>query len=81
MKFPKLGKLQMTQQHLRLHPEKIERFTNVRIWSDQWRAWWRPDASGYTDDLFQAGIYSAKDALRKVNHCGPEKRILIVEVG
>lgn len=32
-----------TQQHLLLYPEKLKKFTNVRIWSDEHKQWWRPD--------------------------------------
>ena len=48
----------------------------VRIWTAQWGAWWRPDSSGYTDDIKQAGIYTFEDAWRRSHHCGPEKRII-----
>lgn len=78
MRFPKLAKVQLTQQHIIRHPESLDRFTTVRIWSEEWRAWWRPDGCGYTDDRTQSGLYDALDAFRRVRHCGAEKGILIV---
>jgi hypothetical protein len=33
------------------------------IWSNQHRAWWRPDSRGYTTDHAQAGRYSREDAI------------------
>lgn len=47
----------------------------VRIWSNQWLAWWRPRCSGYTDDPEQAGIYSGAEAFQSTSHAGPEKGI------
>lgn len=53
----------------------------VRIWSGEWRAWWRPNSCGYTDDVAQAGVYSFEDAWATSSHCGPEKRIVYEIVG
>lgn len=47
----------------------------VRIWSHQWRAWWRQNKCGYTDDPEQAGIFSGEEAFANTSHCGPEKEI------
>jgi len=47
----------------------------VVIWSSQLRAWWRPYARGYTDDLAQAGVWTRSEAERITAHCRPEKRI------
>ncbi len=47
----------------------------VLIWSDQHKAWWRPEASGYTTCREEAGRYWLPDARNRVDHCGPEKRI------
>ena len=32
------------------------------IWSAEWRLWWRPGRSGYTDAVDQAGRYSRQEA-------------------
>lgn len=33
------------------------------IWSNEHRAWWRPDRCGYTTHTEAAGRYSRKDAI------------------
>jgi len=47
----------------------------VYIWSNQWKAYWRPRGAGYTDNESSAGIFKFKDALNRSGHCGPEKQI------
>jgi len=34
----------------------------VLIWSNKHRAWWRPDAKGYSRDPGEAGIYDPEKA-------------------
>jgi len=48
----------------------------VRIWSDEHRAWWRAECCGYTIHGEAAGIYAFEDAWAATSHCGPEKRIV-----
>jgi hypothetical protein len=47
----------------------------VRIWSQQWKSWWRPEAQGYTRDPGQAWVLPFEEAFRRTRHCGPEKGI------
>lgn len=47
------------------------------IWSGEHECYWRPDASGYTKRICEAGRYSLEDAKKRTSHCGPEKRIEI----
>jgi hypothetical protein len=47
----------------------------VRIWSNQWHLWWRPGRCGYTDSIYQAGVYTLADALDASHHAGDEKEI------
>lgn len=72
--------MKLTQQHIKRHPEKLARFTNVHIWSEEWKLWWRPKGCGYTSEKNDAGIFSAKEAWQFCSHCGPEKKITLVEV-
>lgn len=48
---------------------------NVRVWTQEHGAWWRPDAQGYTDDDNQAWILDFPTAYERTKHCGPEKKI------
>jgi len=34
------------------------------VWSNQHRAWWRPESRGYTTRVSRAGVYSKAQALR-----------------
>lgn len=47
----------------------------VYIFSGQWRSFWRPDGSGYTRNISDAGVYTLAEAYRRTSHCGPEKEI------
>lgn len=68
--------MKLTVQHLKKHPEKLTRFTStVLIWSGQWKAWWRKNGRGYTDNINQAGTFEINNAWKRTNHCGPEKKI------
>lgn len=40
------------------------RARNYMIWSNEHRAWWRPNAAGYTADIAQAGRYTRNDAVK-----------------
>lgn len=71
---------QLTQQHLLKNPEKLANFNKVIIWSGQWKAWWRVNGSGYTDNIKLAGIWSISEAWKRVNHCGPEKHIVLQSI-
>lgn len=69
--------LRATLTSLRKRADLFQRFAgaHVRIWSGQWQQWWRPEASGYTSDFTEAGVYTFEDAWSRSSHCGPEKRI------
>ncbi len=47
----------------------------VRIWSDQWGAYWRSGRCGYTYKIAEAGIYTLEEAYDASGHCGLEKHI------
>jgi hypothetical protein len=34
------------------------------IWSNEHRAWWRPQRQGYTSSIHEAGQYSRENALK-----------------
>ena len=58
--------------------EKLKKKT-VLIWSDEWKLYWKPKAQGYTQHKSNAGIYKFEDAWAKVKHCGPDKKIKLIE--
>jgi ribosomal protein S27AE len=33
------------------------------LWSNRWNAWWGPNRSGYTNDVWQAGRYTRSEAV------------------
>lgn len=49
------------------------------IWSGQWGAFWRPDSSGYTKFVDDAGLYTMEEALADTWHAGREKQISYIE--
>jgi hypothetical protein len=49
--------------------------SSVIIRSREHGAFWGSDCRGYTENAWQAGIYSFKDAFENTCHCGPEKGI------
>lgn len=51
----------------------------VVIWSGEHRAYWRPVACGYTQELFADGLYMLEEVVRITSHCGPERRIAILD--
>ena len=53
---------------------------SVYIWSDEHRAFWRPNGSGYTSNPLDAGVYTFREAYEKTAHCGPEKKIMFYPV-
>ena len=52
----------------------------VSIWSGEHQGWWRDEGIGYTDDKAKAWVLPFEAAYRTTKHCGPEKRIIYVEV-
>jgi hypothetical protein len=53
------------------------KYSKVYIWSDQWKALWRPKAQGYTDKIEEAGFWDWKEAWELTKHSGTEKGIKI----
>lgn len=52
----------------------------VMIWSGEHHAFWRDGGCGYVEGKDGAWVLPFEDAFRTTNHCGPEKRIVYVEV-
>jgi hypothetical protein len=58
------------QNALAVHGHK-----RVRIWSDEHRAYWRPNGNGYVVERAGAGVFTVFEAYNRTAHCGPEKHI------
>jgi len=52
----------------------------VMIWSGEHHAFWRDGGCGYVETKDGAWVLPFEDAFRTTHHCGPEKRIVYVEV-
>lgn len=64
--------------------EKLKRYASikqkwlgkkVRIYSEQWRMWWRENGNGYTDNESEAWVTTFEHAWDVSHHAGPEKQI------
>lgn len=53
---------------------------SVRIWSGQWKLWWREEGAGYTHDESKAWVTTFESAYAVSKHAGPEKKIEYCEV-
>lgn len=62
------------RRHLVDFPAEIAT-ANVRIYSGEHGAYWRPNGCGYCCCIEAAGVYSFGDAFNRTWHCGPEKGI------
>lgn len=68
-------------EELKKNPELIKKLSDpdenklCLIWSGEWESWWTPNASGYTKEQCEAGIYRFRDAWNISHHAGPEKQI------
>lgn len=50
------------------------------IWSGEHHAYWKPPrGNGYTGDAFAAGVWPHAEAERMIAHCGPEKKVRVVD--
>jgi len=67
----------ITLELLKKKPQIAEKkgSEQVRIWSGEWHAYWRPEARGYTMCKQEAGIYTLQEALKVSGHCSPCKKI------
>ncbi len=76
LRRPTNPELRDTLVRLKKWPSLKKKFHGkpVRIWSDQWEAYWRP-RGGYTADGLAAGVFDFDDAWDRTHHCGPEKKI------
>lgn len=46
-----------------------------RIWSGEYRSYWRAEGAGYTWSALNAGTFTVAEAYELTKHCGPEKGI------
>jgi hypothetical protein len=73
----------ITLQYLKRNPERKKDFAGrlISIWSNEWRAWWRPNGFGYTVCRSEAGVFSFEHAWEISSHAGPEKKLVYVVRG
>jgi hypothetical protein len=52
------------------------------VWSNEHRAWWRPNSAGYTTNLADAGHYNREDAIKICAHSrdGWHSRVIPSEI-
>lgn len=66
------------QQAIKEGGERPAPHAIVYIWSAEHGTWWRSNASGYTVDIKEAGLYVFSDAWQRSNHAGPEKKLAYI---
>ena len=69
-----------TLERIKRWPHLATRFQKVRIYSGQWKAFWRVSGQGYTENPEESDILDIDVAVAKTRHCGPEKQIQYVAV-
>lgn len=72
----KLNNGSLTLEYIKKNPDKMQRFINVRIWSNEHKAWWRNNCCGYTDIRHIAGVFTIDMAFSQTKHCCRKKRIV-----
>lgn len=78
------GQRHITQKYLRRYGFQTRRARawagkNVHIRTEN--GVWRPNGHGYTNDFTQAWVLSFEDAVRRIDHCGPEKQGTFILAG
>ena len=69
-----------TLERIKRWPNLATRFQKVRIYSGQWKAFWRGKGCGYTYFPEESDILDIDVAVAQTRHCGPEKQIQYVAV-
>lgn len=67
-----------TLERLKRWPQLVGRFSHVRIYSAEHKAWWYGTGQGYTMHAWQSTVLPFDKAFTMTAHCGPEKRIQYV---
>jgi len=67
-----------TLERIKRWPHLATRFQKVRIYSGQWKAFWRVSGQGYTENQEESDILDMDVAIAQTRHCGPEKKIQYV---
>ncbi len=69
-----------TLERLKRWTSLFHRFTKVRIYSAEYKLFWRGKGNGYTTNPEESNIWDIKEAFHRTCHCGKEKRIQFVSL-
>ena len=68
-----------TLERIKRWPKLKNRFTLVKIYSNEHKAFWRGKGNGYTLKPEESDTWTCEEAFKRTQHCGPEKQIQFVD--
>ena len=73
----------ITQKYLRRYPDsrRSQSWHGMIVHIRTENGVWRPDGHGYTNNFAEAWRLPFEEAVRQINHCGPEKKGAFILAG
>lgn len=71
---------EISLEDIKDNEELISQYSDVYIWSGEWKAYWMEKSNGYTYKELEAGVYSIDEALKLSGHCGKDKKISYIPI-